>query len=87
MLTFTIDDNNTYIVTANEKFIGRLYKIKGRWFLKYNNVSWGDMGVPYETSLELTLLDLKDDFNKWLTDKDVKDVEYFGELSRNDYKE
>lgn len=84
MLTFTRDDNNTYIVTANEKFIGRLYKIKGRWFLGYNDVSWGDMSVPYETSLELTLLTLEDDFNRWLT---YKNNEYFGELSHSEYKE
>ena len=33
MLTFTRDDNNSYVVTANEKFIGRLYK---KWYV----VSW-----------------------------------------------
>lgn len=84
MLTFTRDDNNTYIVTANEKFIGRLYKNKGMWYLEYNDVSWGDEHVPYETSLELTLSDLEDEFNSWLTHKDV---EYFGELSYTEYKE
>ena len=84
MLTFTRDDNNTYIVTANEKFIGRLYKNKGNWCLEYEDVSWGDMSVPYETSLELTLSDLEDEFNSWLTHKDV---EYFGELSYKEYNE
>lgn len=84
MLTFTRDDNNTYIVTANEKFIGRLYKNNGMWFLEYNDVSLGDESVPYETSLELTLSDLEDEFITWLTHKDA---EYFGELSYTEYKE
>lgn len=84
MLTFTRDDNNTYIVSANEKFIGRLYKNNGMWSLEYNDVSWGDVSVPYETSLELTLSDLEDEFITWLTHKDV---EYFGELSYTEYKE
>ena len=84
MLTFTRDDNNTYIVTANEKFIGRLEKNNGMWYLEYNDVSLGDAGVPYETTLESTLSDLEDEFNSWLTNKDV---EYFGELSRTEYKE
>lgn len=84
MLTFTRDDNNTYIVSANEKFIGRLYKNNGMWSLEYNDVSLGDVNVPYETSLELTLSDLEDEFITWLTHKDV---EYFGELSYTEYKE
>ena len=84
MLTFTRDDNNTYIVSANEKFIGRLEKNNGMWYLEYNDASWGDASVPYETSLELTELDLEDEFDTWLTNKDV---EYFGELSRTEYKE
>lgn len=96
MLTFTRDDNNTYIVTANEKFIGRLEKNNGVWCLVYNDVSMGvwclvcnddslsDICVPYETSLELTVSDLEDEFNTWLTHKDV---EYFGELSYTEYKE
>ena len=84
MLTFTRDDNNTYIVTANEKFIGRLYKNNGIWYLEYNDVSLGDASIPYETSLESTETDLEDEFNAWLTNKDV---EYFGELSRTEYKE
>ena len=84
MLTFTRDDNNTYIVTANEKFVGRLYKNNGLWCLEYNDVSLGDVFVSYETSLELTLSDLEDEFNSWLTHKDV---EYFGELSYTEYKE
>ena len=84
MLTFTRDDNNTYIVSANEKFIGRLEKNDGMWYLEYNDVSWGDASVPYEASLELTESDLEDEFNTWLT---YKDVEYFGELSRTEYKE
>lgn len=83
MLTFTRDDNNTYIVTANEKFVGRLYKNKGMWWLEYNDVSSGDVHVPYETSLELTLSYLEDEFNRWLTFKDVK---YFGEMSYKEYK-
>ena len=83
MLTFTRDDNNTYIVTANEKFIGRLYKNKGMWYLEYNDVSWGDVSIPYETSLELTLSDLEDEFILWLSHKDV---EYFGELSHTEYE-
>ena len=84
MLTFTRDDNNTYIVTTNEKFIGRLDKNNGLWCLEYNDVSSGDVNVPYETSLELTISDLEDEFNTWLTHKDV---EYFGELSYTEYKE
>ena len=84
MLTFTRDDNNTYIVTTNEKFIGRLYKNNGIWYLEYNDVSLGDASIPYETSLESTETDLEDEFNAWLTNKDV---EYFGELSRTEYKE
>ena len=84
MLTFTRDDNNTYIVTANEKFIGRLEKNNGKWWFEYYDVSWGHVYVPYETSLELTLSDLEDEFNTWLT---LKDDEYFGELSYTKYKE
>ena len=83
MLTFTRDDNNTYIVSANEKFIGRLEKNDGMWYLEYNDVSWGDASVPYETSLELTESDLEDEFNAWLTNKDI---EYFGELSQAEYE-
>ena len=83
MLTFTRDDNNTYIVSANEKFIGRLEKNDGMWYLEYNDVSWGDASVPYETSLELTESDLEDEFNAWLTNKDI---EYFGELSHAEYE-
>ena len=84
MLTFTRDDNNTYIVTANEKFIGRLVENKGKWWLLYCDVTWGHVCIPYETSLELTLSDLEDEFNTWLT---LKDVAYFGELSYKEYKE
>lgn len=84
MLTFTRDDNNTYIVSANEKFVGRLYKNNRVWCLEYNDVSTGYVCVSYETSLELTLSDLEDEFNSWLTHKDV---EYFGELSYTEYKE
>lgn len=84
MLTFTRDDNNTYIVTANEKFIARLYKNNGLWWLVYYDVSWGHVYVPYETSLELTESELEDEFNTWLT---LKDDEYFGELSSTEYKE
>lgn len=83
MLTFTRDDNNTYIVTANEKFIGRLYKNKGMWYLEFNDVSGGDMSVPYETSLELTLSYLEDEFNTWLNDNEIG---YFGELSHTEYE-
>ena len=83
MLTFTRDDNNTYIVSANEKFIGRLEKNDGMWYLEYNDVSLGDASVPYETSLELTESDLEDDFNTWLT---CEEIGYFGELSRTEYK-
>ena len=78
MLTFTRDDNNTYIVSADEKFVGRLVKNNGLWCLEYNDVSSGYVCVPYETSLELTESELEDEFNTWLT---YKDVEYFGELS------
>ena len=84
MLTFTRDDNNTYIVTANKKFIGRLEKNNGLWWFEYYDVSWGNTYVPYETSLELTLSDLEDEFNTWLT---IKNDEYFGELSHAEYKE
>ena len=84
MLTFTRDDNNTYIVTANEKFVGRLYKNNRVWCLEYNDVSTGYVCVSYETSLELTLSELEEEFNTWLTHKDV---EYFGELSYKEYKE
>ena len=84
MLTFTRDDNNTYIVTANEKFIGRLVKNNCRWYLDYNDVSWGNVHVPYETSLELTESDLEYEFNTWLT---FKNDEYFGELSHTEYEE
>ena len=83
MLTFTKDDNNTYIVTANEKFIGRLEKNNGKWWLVYYDVTWGHVYIPYETSLESTLSYLEDEFNRWLT---FKDVEYFGELSYTEYK-
>ena len=84
MLTFTRDDNNTYIVTANEKFIGRLEKKHGIWCLEYNEVSLVDVNVPYETSLELTELELENDFNTWLT---FKEIGNFGELSHAEYKE
>ena len=84
MLTFTRDDNNTYVVTANEKFVGRLKKNNGKWWLLYYDVTWGEVYIPYETSLELTLSYLEDEFNRWLT---LKDVEYFGELSYKEYKE
>ena len=84
MLIFTRDDNNTYIVTANEKFIGRLEKNNGVWCLEYNDVSTGYVCVSYETSLELTESDLEYEFNTWLT---LKNDEYFGELSRTEYKE
>lgn len=64
MLTFTRDDNNTYIVTFNEKFIGRLNKKHGVWCLVNSEF---DANVPYETSLELTESELENDFNTWLT--------------------
>ena len=83
MLTFTRDDNNTYIVSANEKFIGRLYKNNGMWFLEYNDVSSGDVCVPYETSLELTESELENDFNTWLN---YNEIGYFGELSHTEYE-
>ena len=83
MLTFTRDDNNTYIVTANEKFIGRLYKNNGKWCLVYNEVSSDDVNVPYETSLELTETILENDFNTWLNDNEIG---YFGELSHTEYE-
>ena len=83
MLTFTRDDDNTYIVTANEKFVGRLRKNNGKWWLLYYDVTWGHVYIPYETSLELTLSDLEDEFNTWLTHKDD---EYFGELSHTEYE-
>ena len=84
MLTFTRDDNNTYIVSANEKFIGRLYKYNRVWCLVYNDVSTGYMCVLYETSLELTESELENDFNTWLNHNEIL---YFGELSRTEYKE
>ena len=84
MLTFTRDDSNTYVVTANEKFVGRLEKNNGLWWFEYYDVSCNNVYVPYETSLELTLSDLEDEFNRWLT---LKDVKYFGELSYTEYKE
>lgn len=84
MLTFTRDDNNTYIVTANEKFIGRICKNNGLWWFEYYDVSWGHVYIPYETSLELTLSELEDEFNTWLT---LKNDKYFGELSYTEYKE
>ena len=84
MLTFTRDDYDIYIVTANEKFIGRLVKNNGKWWFLYYDVTWGKVYIPYETSLELTLSDLEDEFNTWLTNKDD---EYFGELSHKEYKE
>lgn len=84
MLTFTRDDDNSYVVTANEKFIGRLVKNNGLWWFEYYDVSWGHVYIPYETSLELTLSYLEDEFNTWLT---LKDDEYFGELSYTEYKE
>ena len=83
MLTFTRDDNNSYVVTANEKFIGRLYKKNGMWFLEYHDVSTGYVCVSYETSLELTELELENDFNTWLNDNEIG---YFGELSHAEYK-
>ena len=84
MLTFTRDDNNTYIVTANEKFVGRLVKINGVWRLEYNEVSVVVVYVQYETSLELTVSELENDFNTWLT---CKEIGHFGELSHTEYKE
>lgn len=84
MLTFTRDDNNTYVVTANDKFVGRLVKINGVWRLEYNEVSLVVVYVKYETSLELTLSELENDFNTWLT---CKEIGHFGELSHTEYKE
>lgn len=83
MLTFTRDDNNTYIVTANKKFIGRLKKNNGKWWLLYYDVTWGHTHIPYETSLELTISVLENDFNTWLT---CDEIGYFGELSHAEYK-
>ena len=96
MLTFTRDDNNTYIVIANEKFIGRLEKKNGVWCLVYkdfsmgvwcrvcNDDSLGNICVPYEKSLELTESELENDFNTWLNDNEIG---YFGELSHAEYEE
>ena len=84
MLTFTKDDNNTYIVTANEKFIGRLVKNNGVWYLEYNEVTSVVVYVPYETSLELTESELENDFKTWVT---CEEIGYFGELSHTEYKE
>ena len=84
MLTFTKDDNNTFIVSANEKFIGRLYKNNRVWCLEYNDVSTGYVCVSYETSLELTESELENDFNTWLNDNEIG---YFGELSHKEYEE
>lgn len=84
MLTFTRDDNNTFIVSANEKFIGRLYKNNRVWCLEYNDVSTGYVCVSYETSLELTESELENDFNTWLNDNEIG---YFGELSHKEYEE
>ena len=64
MLTFTRDDNNTYIVIFNEKFVGRLEKNNGVWCLI--NSEFG-ANVSYETSLELTESELENDFITWLT--------------------
>lgn len=83
MLTFTRDDNNTYIVTANEKFIGRLVKNNGIWCFEYHEVSWGHVSVPYGTSIEITESELENDFNTWLT---FKEIGPFGELSYTEYK-
>ena len=83
MLTFTRDDNNTYIVTANEKFIGRLCKKNSMWGLEYNSVSLGDVWFPYGISLELVESELDNDFNTWLT---CMGIEYFGELSHAEYE-
>ena len=41
------------------------------------------MCVSYETSLELTELELENDFNTWLNDNEIG---YFGELSHAEYK-
>ena len=84
MLIFTRDDNNSYIVTANEKFIGRLCKNNSKWGLEYNDVSTGYVCVSYETSLELTESELEDDFNTWLNEDEIG---YFGELSHAEYEE
>ena len=85
MLTFTRDDNNSYIVTANEKFIGRLTKSNGIWCIEFNEVSTSvDVSVPYETSLELTESELENDFNTWLN---YNEIGYFGELSHAEYEE
>ena len=84
MLTFTRDDNNTYIVSANEKFIGRLVKNNGIWCIEFNEVSTSvDVNVPYETSLELTESELEYSFNTWLNDNEIG---YFGELSHTEYE-
>ena len=84
MLTFTRDDNNTYIVTANEKFVGRLVKNNGVWCFEYSEVSSDDVTVPYEKSLELTESVLEKDFNTWST---CEEIGNFGELSHAEYKE
>ena len=83
MLTFTKDDNNSYIITANEKFIGRLCKNDSMWVLEYNDVSLGDVWFPYGTSLELIESELQKDFNTWLNDNETG---YFGELSHTEYE-
>lgn len=84
MLTFTKDDNNTYIVTANKKFIGRLVKNNGVWYFEYNEVTSGVVYVSFETSLKLTESELENDFKTWLT---CNEIGYFGELSHAEYKE
>lgn len=84
MLTFTRDDNNTYIVTANEKFIGRLVKINGVWYFEYNEVTSDVVYVSFGTSLKLTESELENDFKTWLT---CNEIGYFGELSHAEYKE
>ena len=84
MLTFTKDDNNTYIVTANEKFIGRLEKEDGVWYFVYNDNLQGDVCVLYEATLDETIDELQDEFETWL--KDVT-TDNFGELSHTEYEE
>ena len=54
MLTFTKDDNNTFVVSANDKFVGRLEKEDGVWYFVYNDDLQGDVCVLYETTLDET---------------------------------
>ena len=83
MLTFTKDDNNTFVVSANDKFVGRLEKEDGVWYFVYNDDLQGDVCVLYETTLDETTDELQEEFETWL--KDVT-TDNFGELSHAEYE-